>query len=143
LAPDLSKPRNKTRQYTRARQKRLSKNDATRGRREAAGFQRRSVAFPLQFRKGSNPRTAGATETYFLRLVLRWVENLSYLFSCCVPSMFDNSEVKVPLQPDRGEVVAKRKGVVARRGLEEAWSKRTSRCTRTGSEAYGAARAGN
>jgi hypothetical protein len=28
-------------------------------------------------------------------------------------------------------VIAKRKGVVARRGLKEAWSKRTSRCTRT------------
>jgi hypothetical protein len=26
-------------------------------------------------------------------------------------------------------VIAKRKGVVARRGLKEAWSKRTSRCT--------------
>jgi hypothetical protein len=30
-------------------------------------------------------------------------------------------------------VIAKRKGVVARRGLKEAWSKRASRCTRTGS----------
>jgi hypothetical protein len=39
-------------------------------------------------------------------------------------------------------VIAKRKGVVARRGLKEAWSKRTSRCTRTGFEAYGAGRAG-
>ena len=39
-------------------------------------------------------------------------------------------------------MIAKRKGVVARRGLKEAWSKRTSRCTRTGSEAYGAGRAG-
>jgi hypothetical protein len=34
-------------------------------------------------------------------------------------------------------VIAKRKGVVARRGLKEAWSKRTSRCTRTRFEAYG------
>jgi len=34
-------------------------------------------------------------------------------------------------------VIAKRKGVVVRRGLKEAWSKRTSRCTRTGSEAIG------
>jgi hypothetical protein len=32
-------------------------------------------------------------------------------------------------------VIAKRKGVVARRGLKEAWSKRTSRCTRSESEA--------
>jgi hypothetical protein len=40
-------------------------------------------------------------------------------------------------------VIAKRKGVVARRGLKEAWSKRTSRCTRTGYEAYGAGRVGN
>ena len=41
-------------------------------------------------------------------------------------------------QPDGGEVIAKRKGVVVRRGLKEAWSKRTSRCTRTGFEAYAA-----
>ena len=39
-------------------------------------------------------------------------------------------------------MIAKRKGVVGRRGLKEAWSKRTSRWTRTGSEAYGAGRAG-
>ena len=38
-------------------------------------------------------------------------------------------------QPDRGEVIAKRKGVAARRGLKEAWSKNASQCTRTGSEA--------
>jgi hypothetical protein len=40
-------------------------------------------------------------------------------------------------------VIAKRKGVVARRGLKEAWSKDASRWTRTGYEAYGAGRAGN
>jgi hypothetical protein len=34
----------------------------------------------------------------------------------------------------------KRKGVVARRGLKEAWSKHASRWTRTGFEAYGAGR---
>ena len=39
-------------------------------------------------------------------------------------------------------MIVKRKGVVARRGLKEAWIKGTSRCTRTGSEAYGAGRAG-
>ncbi len=39
-------------------------------------------------------------------------------------------------------MIAKRKGVVARRGLKEAWSKGVSRCTRTGSEAYGSGRAG-
>jgi hypothetical protein len=39
-------------------------------------------------------------------------------------------------------VIAKRKGVVARRGLKEAWSKDASRWTRTGYEAYGAGRAG-
>jgi hypothetical protein len=33
-------------------------------------------------------------------------------------------------------VIVKRKGVVARRGPKEAWSKRTSRCIRTGSEAW-------
>jgi hypothetical protein len=37
-------------------------------------------------------------------------------------------------------VIAKRKGVTVRWGLKEAWSKRTSRCTRTESEAYGAGR---
>jgi hypothetical protein len=40
-------------------------------------------------------------------------------------------------------VIAKRKGVAARRGLKEAWSKDASRWTRTGYEAYGAGRAGN
>ena len=39
-------------------------------------------------------------------------------------------------------MIAKRKGVVARRGLKEAWSKDASRWTRTGYEAYGAGRAG-
>jgi len=44
--------------------------------------------------------------------------------------------------PDGGEVIAKRKGVVARRGLKEAWSRDASRWTRTGYESYGAGRAG-
>jgi hypothetical protein len=39
-------------------------------------------------------------------------------------------------------VIAKRKGVVVRRGLKEARSKGASRCTRTGFEAYGAGRVG-
>jgi len=39
-------------------------------------------------------------------------------------------------------VIAKRKGVVVRRGLKEAWSKDASRWTRTEYEAYGAGRAG-
>jgi hypothetical protein len=39
-------------------------------------------------------------------------------------------------------VIAKRKGVPATEGLKEAWSKSTSRCTRTGFEAYGVGRAG-
>jgi hypothetical protein len=38
-------------------------------------------------------------------------------------------------------MLAKRKGVTARWGLEEAWSKGTSRWTRTGYEAYGDRRA--
>jgi len=38
--------------------------------------------------------------------------------------------------------VAKRKGVTARWGLKEAWSKDTGRCTRTGLEAYGVGRVG-
>jgi hypothetical protein len=39
-------------------------------------------------------------------------------------------------------VIAKRKGVIARWGLKEAWSKYASRWTKTGYEAYGAGRAG-
>ncbi len=39
-------------------------------------------------------------------------------------------------------MIAKRKGVAARRGLKEAWSKGASRWTRTGFEADGAGRAG-
>jgi len=39
-------------------------------------------------------------------------------------------------------VIAKRKGVVARRCLKEAWSKDASRWTRIGYEAYGTGRAG-
>jgi len=50
---------------------------------------------------------------------------------------------KSPSHPDGGEVIAKRKGVIARWGLKEAWSKDASRWTRTGYEAYGAGRAGN
>ncbi len=33
-------------------------------------------------------------------------------------------------------MIAERKGVVVRRGPKKAWSKRTSRCTRTGLEAW-------
>ncbi len=40
-------------------------------------------------------------------------------------------------------MIAKRKGVNARWGVEEAWSKDTGRGTRTGSEAYGGGRVGN
>jgi len=49
---------------------------------------------------------------------------------------------KSPSHPDGGEVIAKRQGVVARRGLKAAWSKDVSRWTRTEYEAYGAGRAG-
>ena len=68
-----------------------------------------------------------------------------------VPSMIGSLRVEVPWlfrsrnnlgQPDGGEVVAKRKGVVARRGVKEAWSKGASRRTRTGYEAYGSGRVG-
>ena len=41
----------------------------------------------------------------------------------CVPSMFDRPGVKVPGQPDGGEGLAKRKGIIARWCLKEAWSK--------------------
>jgi hypothetical protein len=34
---------------------------------------------------------------------------------------------KSPSQPDGGEVIAKRNGIVVRRGRKEAWSKRASR----------------
>jgi hypothetical protein len=49
-----------------------------------------------------------------------------------VPSMNDSLEVESSIQPDGGEGLAKRKGVVARRGLKEAWSKAAARWTRTG-----------
>jgi len=45
----------------------------------------------------------------------------------CVPNMFDSLGVKVPVQPGGGEGLEKRKGVVARRGLKEAWIKSASR----------------
>jgi hypothetical protein len=50
---------------------------------------------------------------------------------------------KSPIQPDGGEGLAKRKGVVARRGLKEAWSKGVRRWTRTGYEATTRGRVGN
>src|SRR5512138_2383001 len=50
---------------------------------------------------------------------------------------------KSSTQPDGGEELAKRKGVLVTEGLKEARSKGASRWTRTGSEAYGAGRAGN
>jgi hypothetical protein len=49
---------------------------------------------------------------------------------------------KSSTQPDGGEGLAKRKGVAARRGLKEAWSKCTSRWTRTGYEACHVGRVG-
>jgi hypothetical protein len=57
--------------------------------------------------------------------------------------MNDSLEVKVLFTSRWGEVIAKRKGVIARWGLKEAWSKDASRWTRTGYEAYGTGRAGN
>ena len=71
--------------------------------------------------------------------------------------MIDSLEVQVPFTSRWGEVIAKRKGVIARWGLKEAWSKDASRgprrqvfvagvesrWTRTGYEAYGTGRAGN
>jgi hypothetical protein len=56
--------------------------------------------------------------------------------------MNDSLEVQVLFTSRWGEVIAKRKGVIARWGLKEAWSKDASRWTRTGYEAYGAGRAG-
>src|SRR6266446_3326599 len=47
-----------------------------------------------------------------------------------------------PTHLDGREGLVKRKGVVARQRLKEAWSKHASRWTRTGFEAYGAGRAG-
>jgi len=63
--------------------------------------------------------------------------------SSCTPCMNDSLEVKVLFTSRWGEVIAKRKGVIARWGLKEAWSKDASRWTRTGYEAYGIGRAGN
>lgn len=47
------------------------------------------------------------------------------------------------IQPDGGEGLAKRKGVIARWGLKEAWSKSVRRWTRTGYEASICGRVGN
>ena len=65
--------------------------------------------------------------------------------SFCVPSMTGSLEVEVlyPAQPDGGEGLAKRKGVVARQGLKEARSKAVTRWTRIGYEAFPAGRAGS
>ena len=46
--------------------------------------------------------------------------------------MFSSLEVEVLTQPDGGEGLAKRKGIVVRQCLNEAWSKCASRWTRTG-----------
>ena len=48
---------------------------------------------------------------------------------------------KSPAQPDGGEVLAKRKGVSARRRLKEAWSKTMTRRTEIGYEAGRSGRA--
>src|SRR4051794_27785686 len=50
---------------------------------------------------------------------------------------------KSPTQPDGGEVLAKRKGVAARRGLKEAWSKTATRRTEIGYQAVQVGRADN
>jgi hypothetical protein len=55
----------------------------------------------------------------FSRAVNRCAEHCSTAWRC-----------KSSSHPDGGEVIAKRKGVVARRGLKEAWSKDASRWTR-------------
>jgi hypothetical protein len=59
-----------------------------------------------------------------------------------VPSLIDSLEVRVPYPPDGGEGLAEHKGITARWGLKEAWSKTAARWTRTGYEAYPAGRAG-
>jgi hypothetical protein len=46
--------------------------------------------------------------------------------------MNDSLEGKSSIQPDGGEGLAKRKGVVARWGLKKAWSKAAARWTNTG-----------
>src|ERR1035438_5552185 len=56
---------------------------------------------------------------------------LSFVCRACLTAWGCES----PSHPDGGEVIAKRKGVVARRGLKAAWSKDASRWTRTGYEA--------
>ncbi len=55
-----------------------------------------------------------------------------------VPSMWG---CESPIQPDSGEVLAKRKSCVARHGLKEACSKAATRWTRTEYEACAAGRA--
>jgi hypothetical protein len=50
---------------------------------------------------------------------------------------------KSPTQPDGGEVLAKRKGIAARRCLKEAWSKTATRRTEIGYQAVQVGRADN
>jgi hypothetical protein len=49
-----------------------------------------------------------------------------------VPSMTTAWRWKSSIQPDDGEGLAKRKGVIARWGLKTAWSKAAARWTNTG-----------
>src|ERR1039458_1615829 len=63
---------------------------------------------------------------------------LSFVCRACLTAL----GCKSPSHPDGGEVIAKRQGIVVRRGLKAAGSKDASRWTRTGYEAYGAGRAG-
>jgi hypothetical protein len=51
---------------------------------------------------------------------------------CCVPSMTTAWKWKSSVQPNDGEGLAKRKGVIARWRLEEAWSKAAALWTSTG-----------
>jgi hypothetical protein len=43
---------------------------------------------------------------------------------------------KSPVQPDGGEERVKRKGVIVRWGLKEAWIETATRCTRIGYKAF-------
>src|SRR3954447_6653952 len=77
----------------------------------------------------------------YLHFRRRWVAAPARLAVCRACSTAWGC--KSPTQPDGGEVLAKRKGVAARRGLKEAWSKTATRRTETGYQAVQVGRADN
>jgi len=89
-----------------------------------------------------NRKTSCLSERQSLRDSSRRGRNARAVFIVC-RACSAAWRCKSSSQPDGGEVIAKRKGVAARRGLKEARSKSARRWTRTGFEGDRAGRAGN